>query len=368
MVSFAVLLLAVGALDAGFGVDAGVSNRSAPGPFDAGDPSTWTLSAKLGVGVGELREGLISELTAGRKADGGIAAGVGVGETPLTRDEALALLGDPRAELIYGDKTVSIVAPSMVKRHRQEHIDLMARFLQPERVEAGLKFRAQKEPVLSAVEKRTGVDREVIIGILMWESKLGTITGDYLAFNALASQAFFVDEANAVALAREEEKAPPAPAGGKKGRPAKAPTAEELARAAATKAAAEKVQAGRVERIRERARRNLVVLVRQCKTRGIDPLTVKGSWAGAIGFPQFMPASLRWAEDGNGDGKIDLFEMDDAIASVGRYLASAGFKKSRRDAVYDYNHEEAYVQGVLAFADALKAGGVDAGLAAPASR
>lgn len=364
MVSCAVLLLAATALDAGVGVDGGVTNRNAPGPFDAGDPATWTLSAKLG--AGGLREALISDLTRGRKADGGVAAGVGVGETPLTTDEAQALLDDPRAALVYGDKTVSIVAPSMVKRHRQEHIDLMARFLQPERVEAGLKFRAEKDAVLSAVEKRTGVDREVIIGILMWESKLGTITGDYLAFNALASQAFFVDEANAVALAREEEKALLAPAAGKgkKGPQAKAPSAEELAK----KAAAEKVQAGRVERIRERARRNLVVLVRQCKTRGIDPLTVKGSWAGAIGFPQFMPASLRWAEDGNGDGKIDLFEMDDAIASVGRYLASAGFKKSRRDAVYDYNHEEAYVQGVLAFADALKAGGVDAGVAAPAGR
>jgi len=94
--------------------------------------------------------------------------------------------------------------------------------------------------------------------------------------------------------------------------------------------------------------------VRQCKTRGIDPLTVKGSWAGALGFPQFMPASLRWAEDGNGDGKIDLFEMDDAIASVGKYLQAANFKKSARDAVYDYNHEAAYVEGVLAFAAALK--------------
>ena len=74
-----------------------------------------------------------------------------------------------------------------------------------------------------------------------------------------------------------------------------------------------------------------------------------------------MPASLRWAEDGNGDGKIDLFDMDDAIASVGRYLSSAGFKKSARDAVYDYNHEEAYVQGVLAFAAALKSYGAPDG-------
>ena len=326
--------------------DGGVVDASAA-PYDAGNPATWRLSAKLGKGA--LREGLIAALAVGR-------VDAGVGESALTREEAEALLGDPRADLIYSDKTVSIVAPSMVTRHRQEHVDLMKRFLLPERVEAGAKFMKEKAAVLEATEKRTGVAREVIIGILMWESKLGTITGEFYAFNALASQAFFIDEANAVALSRDEEKA--LLSGGKAKKKA---TEEELAKIAAAKAEAEKVQARRVETIRSRARKNLVALVRQCKTRGIDPLGVKGSWAGALGFPQFMPASLRWAEDGNGDGKIDLFEMDDAIASVGRYLSSAGFKKSARDAVYDYNHEEAYVQGVLAFAAALKAPPPDAG-------
>lgn len=313
---------------------------TADGGYEAGNPATWQLSAKLG--QGPLREGLISEL---------MSKATGVGETALTKEEAEALLADPRAALIYGDKTVSIVAPSMVKRHRQEHVDLMKRFLLPERVEAGAKFMKEKDAILSATEKKTGVDRQVIIGILMWESKLGTITGDFFAFNALASQAFFIDEANAVALARDEEKALMSGGAAVK---KKKPTEEELAKLAAAKEKASKTQARRVESIRNRARKNLLALVRQCKSRGIDPLSVKGSWAGAIGFPQFMPASLRWAEDGNGDGKIDLFDMDDAIASVGRYLASAGFKKSPRDAVYNYNHEEVYVQGVLAFAEALK--------------
>lgn len=308
--------------------------------FDAAIPATWRLDAKLGAGL--AREALIADFT--RKK-------VGVGETALTPEEAAALLDDPRAAMIYGDKTVSIVAPSMVTRHRQEHVDLMKIFLQPERVQAGLKFLQEKGAILSATEKKTGVDRHVIIGILMWESKLGTITGNYLAFNALASQAFFIDEANAVALARGDERALLSGALAAK---KKNPTEAELAKIAAAKLQAEKAQARRVESIRNRGRKNLIALVRQCKTRGIDPLEVKGSWAGALGFPQFMPASLQWAEDGNGDGKIDLFEMDDAIASVGRYLASAGFKRSPRDAVYDYNHEEAYVQGVLAFAAALK--------------
>jgi len=167
----------------------------------------------------------------------------------------------------------------------------------------------------------------VIIGILTWESKLGTITGDYRAFNALASQAFFVEDASAIALASVEEK----------------------------KLLNEAAQKKRVATIRERGRKNLVALLRQCKARGIDALEVKGSWAGALGFPQFMPASLQWADDGNGDGKIDLFTFDDAIFSIGRYLAEHGFRKDRKKAVWDYNHEDAYVQGVLAYADALRA-------------
>src|SRR5665811_1837379 len=96
----------------------------------------------------------------------------------------------------------------------------------------------------------------------------GTITGDFLAFNALASQAFFIDEANAVALARDDEKALLSPGAPTK-KSKKKPTEEELAKQAAAKEEAEKVQARRVESIRGRARRNLLALVRQCKTRGI---------------------------------------------------------------------------------------------------
>jgi membrane-bound lytic murein transglycosylase B len=334
----------------GVGADAGVA--------DAGVPA-WKLSQKLGKGL-QAREELIAELT---------RRGGGVGETELTRAEAEAILDDPRAETIYGEKTVSIVAPSMITRQRQDHLDLMAKFLQPERIEAGLQFRAEKDTVLAVTEQKTGVEREVIIGILMWESKLGTITGDWVAFNALASQAYFIDEANAEALERTDEKALLTVAAPKK-KKGEQLTEEEQGKLALAREALAKKQQARVESIRARAKKNLLSLIRQCKSRGIDVFTMKGSWAGALGFPQFMPASLRWAEDGNGDGKIDLFEMDDAIASVGKYLQAANFKRSPREAVYDYNHEQAYVDGVLAFAAALKGGaqgGVDGGLQRSAS-
>lgn len=283
-------------------------------------PPLWRLSSKLSADSG-IKDALVADLSAP------VPPGAGsVGETPLTPEEATALLDDPRSELIYSEKTISIVAPSMLTRQRKAHIDLMKRFLEPERVAAGRKFARAKAGSLAKTQLRTGVDSEVVIAILMWESNLGTITGEYVAFNALASQAFFVDEASAIALADPKEQ----------------------------RLLDEATQQRRVATIRDRARKNLLALVRQCKTRGIDPLGVKGSWAGALGFPQFMPASLLWAEDGNGDGTIDLFDMDDSIASVGRYLKEHGFSESPKRAVYAYNHEDGYVEGVLAFAAALK--------------
>jgi len=285
--------------------------------FSAKDPATWWLSAKLKKG-GDERAALVKDL--GAKV-------TSPGEVPLTAEEAEALLDDPRAELVYGDKTVSIVAPSMIQRQRKDHLDLLALFLKPERVQAGAVFARERAAMLEKAEKAHGVDRHVVVSILMWESRLGTITGDYVAFNAFTSQAYFIDEASAVAMARKDEK----------------------------RLVDDKRQAERVVTIRERAYKNLLALVRQCKSRAIDPLSVKGSWAGALGFPQFMPASLRWAEDGDGDGKIDLFTFDDSIASIARYLEAHGFAQSREKAVWDYNHEDAYVKGVLAFADALKA-------------
>ena len=61
----------------------------------------------------------------------------------------------------------------------------------------------------------------------------------------------------------------------------------------------------------------------------LDPMAVLGSYAGALGWPQFMPSSVRrYAVDFDGDGRIDLQRSPvDAIGSVANYLAAHGWKK-----------------------------------------
>lgn len=82
-----------------------------------------------------------------------------------------------------------------------------------------------------------------------------------------------------------------------------------------------------------------------------DVLDIKGSWAGAFGYSQFLPSSyMSWAVDGNDDDSIDLFNMDDAIFSVANYLNINGWGKSdeaKRKAVFHYNNSTDYVNAVL---------------------
>ena len=69
--------------------------------------------------------------------------------------------------------------------------------------------------------------------------------------------------------------------------------------------------------------------------RGIPRSQLKGSWAGATGYPQFLPSMyLRVARDGDGDGKADIWTSPaDALASIGNYLVNAGWKRGEPWAV-----------------------------------
>lgn len=83
---------------------------------------------------------------------------------------------------------------------------------------------------------------------------------------------------------------------------------------------------------------------------------------GAIGWPQFLPSSLvRWGTDGDRDGRVDLFQPEDAIFSVANYLRAHGWDEvktevEKEEVIYTYNHSRPYVGAILGVAAALNEG------------
>ncbi|MCJ2186370.1 lytic murein transglycosylase [Novosphingobium beihaiensis] len=79
-------------------------------------------------------------------------------------------------------------------------------------------------------------------------------------------------------------------------------------------------------RRRELFEGELVALMKMID-RGVPRSTLKGSWAGAFGYPQFLPSVyLRLAVDGDGNGRTDIFSPVDAIASIANYFRDAGWR------------------------------------------
>lgn len=155
-----------------------------------------------------------------------------------------------------------------------------ARFVDNYRIEAGLAFWDQYADALARAEKQYGVPAEIIVGLIGVETVFGRNTGNFRVMDALTTLAFAYPET---------------------------PTRE----------ARMKFFRGELE--------SMLLIARDSV---IDPFSFKGSYAGAIGWPQFMPSSIRsYAVDFDADGKIDLIASPvDAIGSVANYLAQHGWK------------------------------------------
>jgi peptidoglycan lytic transglycosylase B len=108
----------------------------------------------------------------------------------------------------------------------------------------------------------------------------------------------------------------------------------------------------------------LGLLFAAAATNGWDLFAVPGSPTGAIGLSQFEPSAFSVAVDGDGDGKIDLFDPEDAILSVAHYLVTRGWDGSpdhEKRAVYAYygGHYDSdpykfYMKAVLTYADQVR--------------
>ncbi|HUL91432.1 MAG TPA: lytic murein transglycosylase B [Burkholderiales bacterium] len=150
-------------------------------------------------------------------------------------------------------------------------------FVRPERIEAGAQFWNRYAETLRRAADEFGVSEDVIIGIIGVETTFGRNIGTYRVIDALATLAFDYPKRSAYFRVELE---------------------------------------------------NYLVFSRD---QGIDPLRLKGSYAGAIGIPQFMPGSYRrFAVDFDGDGQINLATSPaDAIGSIGNFLKSHGWVRGQ---------------------------------------
>ena len=225
-----------------------------------------------------------------------------------------------------------IYSPLSIKKQAEDHTSYIDKLINDETVKNGVDFFNKYNDLFCKTYAETKVEASDIIGILNWESRLGTITGEQKIIKIFAAQYFSGEKRNEELIQSGEYK----------------------------KDGAMSVEAGkkRVERLKKNAFSNFKALLIQAKEKNFDPLEVKGSWAGAIGFPQFMPASMKFAKDGNGDGNIDLFVMEDAIVSVANYLKLHGYLEKGSVAAFKaYNNDKIYAEGVKKYSDLIKNAG-----------
>jgi membrane-bound lytic murein transglycosylase B len=209
---------------------------------------------------------------------------------------------------IFSDNRVMIY-PEIVGRSGKGLNYLGRRFglLSKKSVREGRKVLQDHRSILRQIESAYGVEKEVLVSILRIETNFGRIKGSVPIFNGLLTLSIVENRRSAWA---EEE---------------------------------------------------LAHLLLMCRESRKDPLEIRGSWAGAFGLPQFVPSSyIKYGVDGDGDGKVDLDNRTDALASVANYLKFFGWSEKdladKKKALYAYNHCDNYVQAVLTYARSIKPG------------
>ncbi len=198
-------------------------------------------------------------------------------------------------------------------------------------------FMKDHDTLMRSVQRKYGVTKEVVASILWIESRCGKITGTYHVPSVFLSVLMANDSLNVDASV------------------VRVLTEQKLDSTKADSVRALIVR--RADRKSNWARKELSALQTIHQRKVMDVVHLRGSWAGAFGYPQFLPSSYNsWAVDGNGDRKIDLYNMDDAAKSIGNYLKVNGWgktKKQHRKAVHHYNNSDAYVNAVFRLASKL---------------
>ncbi len=175
----------------------------------------------------------------------------------------------------YSEAAERLTTPGNAPASARNWAEYRARNVDERRVREGQAFLHQYRPALARAAERFGVPESIVVAIIGIETIFGRVMGSLRTLDVLLTLAF--DYTRRAPLYREE----------------------------------------------------LAQFLLLCREQGIDPTAPRGSFAGAIGLPQFMPGSVRrYAVDFDGDGRVDLMaSRADAIGSVANFLAAHGWQR-----------------------------------------
>lgn len=185
-------------------------------------------------------------------------------------------------QVSYSASAVKLVTPSPNPSIKNWQV-YQGRFIEPIRINGGVKFWRANQAALDRASATYGVPPEIIVAIIGVETLYGKYMGNFRILDALTTLAFdYPDTPNRDAR-------------------------------------------------QQLFRKNLEDFLVWTHTSNMDPRVIKGSYAGAIGIPQFMPSSiLKYAVDFDGNQTIDLRNSaPDAIGSVANFLKKSGWETGR---------------------------------------
>jgi len=217
----------------------------------------------------------------------------------LDRDWVRATIG--QARLLPSVPRLMLPAPRGTPKNWTVY---RSRFIDPVRIAAGVRFWRDNAATLARAEAEYGVPPEIVVGIVGVETIYGRNMGSFRVIDALATLAFDFPQAHPRAAQRQ------------------AFFRDELESYLSTESRTAQ-----------------------------DPMVPLGSYAGAMGMPQFMPSSIaKYAVDFDGDGRIDLVHSAaDVIGSVANYFKAFGWKRGM-PSVYPVRFDPARLQKALLLA------------------
>ncbi len=223
------------------------------------------------------------------------------------------------------------VAMSLIRREAELNY---SQFLEKQSVDRAISYLKTHSGILEKMEERFSVSAPVVVAILCVETACGAYTGRFGTANILVTQALSLEEEIYSQIYEQiplDEKSSMAPG--------------EIEKS--------------LEKRSTRAYGELKALLAYTRNHDIDPFSLRGSIEGAIGLPQFLPSNIeRYGFDGDDDGRIDLFQPEDAIPSVASYLKAYNWREEhsyeeKKEVILHYNRSDYYAATVLELAERL---------------